>query len=283
MSFSLSTNPAAEGRRVTGGWSRIEFVVGQCPLRETARGYEIDLAPRGRALSLELTSQADEVPLDIRFAGGPVSRRQVAFSDEMKSRWVMIDLKDRKESGVSIESDTLFSVESCRQVWRPWRRDLDTYLIYDADMCVYENTAAIAKGFCIDKEKVTHAETDSAGSLLLSSLTDIPAAVCGTCEMTSYEPERVEVQVTAAADCYLLLQDMYYPGWRARVDGKETAVLKTDIGIRAVEIPDGEHTVVFEFKPASFYVGLALTLVGLILTLAYALRARPRVPDSLET
>jgi hypothetical protein len=45
--------------------------------------------------------------------------------------------------------------------------------------------------------------------------------------------------------------------------------LRTDIGIRAVELDGGKHLVVMAFRPSSLKIGLALSCLGLALTAAY--------------
>ena len=75
-------------------------------------------------------------------------------------------------------------------------------------------------------------------------------------------------------DCYLLFQDMYYPGWTAIVDSVSSEFVRADVGFRVLEIPEGNHTVVMEFRPRSLRLGLALTCLGLLLTLVYAWRTR---------
>ncbi len=55
------------------------------------------------------------------------------------------------------------------------------------------------------------------------------------------------------------LQDGFYPGWKASVDGRETPVLRQNGGpFREVSVSPGAHTVIFAYRPASFRLGLFL-------------------------
>ena len=81
--------------------------------------------------------------------------------------------------------------------------------------------------------------------------------------ITSYEPERVVLQTDTAAAGWLVLTDLYYPGWRATVDGVETAIQPTDYGLRGICLPAGQHEVVFTFRPQIFYVGRFISGVSL--------------------
>jgi hypothetical protein len=280
MTVSIESNVADGRRSIVGGWSRFEFVFRRARLRPTARGYEIGLGSRGLALSLELRSEAREVPLTVTFDDGSVSRRWFSFPAGMRSRSIMIDLKGRARKGLMLESDSTFSVEHCCQVWRGWTQDLDCQLIYDGDMCIYENTAAADKGLCVDPARIDVTMAEGEPVLSLRSLKAVNDARCGECKITSYQPCGVVAEVSAAHDCYFLFQDMYYPGWQAHIDGRETRILKTDLGIRALEVPQGNHTITMAFRPRTLYAGLALTCVGLLLTVAYALKTCRRGPSA---
>ena len=85
-----------------------------------------------------------------------------------------------------------------------------------------------------------------------------------------YGLNRVELSVTADEDGFLVLSDVYYPGWRATVDGESTSVLRANYTFRAVRVPAGAHRVAMAFAPSTWYVGLG---VSLITWLALALMA----------
>ncbi len=72
-------------------------------------------------------------------------------------------------------------------------------------------------------------------------------------------------------DAILVLSESYYPGWEAEIDGTKAKVLRANYVFRAVCVPEGGHTVVFTFRPASFSYGMALTCVGIIAWLSWAL------------
>ena len=87
----------------------------------------------------------------------------------------------------------------------------------------------------------------------------------GDIGLVSYGPNRVVLQYNAESFKFLYLSDTYYPGWRAYVDGKETKIYRANLAFRAIKVPGGRHTVVFKYVPMSFYIGLALTLLGIAL------------------
>lgn len=72
------------------------------------------------------------------------------------------------------------------------------------------------------------------------------------------ENERVELEVNARQDGYLVARELFYPGWECTVDGAGQAVLPADVAFRAVRVPAGVHRVSFRYNPASLRTGFGL-------------------------
>lgn len=75
-------------------------------------------------------------------------------------------------------------------------------------------------------------------------------------------PNVLAVDVDAPGGGWLVLSDVWYPGWIARLDGGAVVLYRADYLFRAVWVPAGEHTVQFEYEPASFRIGSMLSLVA---------------------
>lgn len=69
----------------------------------------------------------------------------------------------------------------------------------------------------------------------------------GKTELVSYTPNKLTVHVQTTTPALLFLSDNYYPGWKARINGKETKIYRSDYAFRAVVVPQGESTVEFEY------------------------------------
>jgi uncharacterized membrane protein YfhO len=89
------------------------------------------------------------------------------------------------------------------------------------------------------------------------------ALMCpGEAVITLYEPERVVIEVETSGDAILMLSDLYYPGWVARVDGTETPIARANTIMRAVMVPAGAHMVEFQYESAVIRDGGRISLVS---------------------
>jgi uncharacterized membrane protein YfhO len=68
-----------------------------------------------------------------------------------------------------------------------------------------------------------------------------------------------------------VLDDAYYPGWQAWIDGKPATIRKADYLLRAVQVPPGVHRVTFTYAPLSYLAGALITLATGLLVLCFAL------------
>jgi len=95
---------------------------------------------------------------------------------------------------------------------------------------------------------------------------DEPAVIqLGGGQTTGTNPNRIEIHSSAKAPAWLVLSDVWYPGWQARVDGEPTQLLRADYLFQAVRVPAGEHQIVLSYQPLSFRVGAALSLISILI------------------
>jgi uncharacterized membrane protein YfhO len=62
---------------------------------------------------------------------------------------------------------------------------------------------------------------------------------------------------------FLLLLDNSFPGWRAYRGDQPLPIYRADYTFRAVALPAGRSTVRFVYRPASFRVGVVVSLATL--------------------
>ena len=74
---------------------------------------------------------------------------------------------------------------------------------------------------------------------------------------------RIDVRSSGPAEGVLVLDDTYYPGWTATVDGRAAKIHAADVAFRAVRVGPGEHVVRFSYAPSWLGRGKVLTLAGI--------------------
>ncbi|MDI6892710.1 MAG: YfhO family protein [Actinomycetota bacterium] len=79
----------------------------------------------------------------------------------------------------------------------------------------------------------------------------------------AYSPNEIRLSADLKNDGFLVLSEIYYPGWKAYVDGKEEKVYRANYLLRAVYLREGKHQVRMVFEPDSYKMGLRITLFTL--------------------
>lgn len=88
------------------------------------------------------------------------------------------------------------------------------------------------------------------------------------------DEETVVLEPHTRRDGFLVLDDLYYPGWTAHVDGRSVPIRRANGTFRAVWVPAGNHTVTFAYRPQSVLVGAIATLLGILATAAVLVLSR---------
>jgi uncharacterized membrane protein YfhO len=89
---------------------------------------------------------------------------------------------------------------------------------------------------------------------------------------------KVKIVVETKYPVMLVLAEQYYSGWHAYVDDKETPIYPVDGILREVFLNEGKHSVIFEYKPLSFSIGLMISMASLlvvVVSLVYLYRQSP--------
>ncbi|BAU09728.1 hypothetical protein LEP3755_02030 [Leptolyngbya sp. NIES-3755] len=86
-----------------------------------------------------------------------------------------------------------------------------------------------------------------------------PPLVDATATIAALEETKVTVTTDAKSPAFLVLSDVYYPGWTVKVDGKPERLYRTNYVYRGVSLSAGKHQVEFEYRPTSFHIGLGIS------------------------
>jgi hypothetical protein len=161
---------------------------------------------------------------------------------------------------------------------------------------LFENLQVLPRAFLVPAEGVVQAgETEALRTISEAGFDPLHEAVThglptwsplpgppaesgspGTVERIHVGVNFVSLATQVRRPSLLVLSDLYYPGWVAEVDGRGTQVLRTDFAFRGIALEPGHHSVKFSYRPPSFFVGLAVSIVSLAIWLALALRRSAR-------
>jgi hypothetical protein len=172
----------------------------------------------------------------------------------------------------------------------------DARVVYDGpDARVYANDFALPRVILVDRQRTVAGEQAA-----LRAVSDIGfngrevaiteravpgvrqddggrAGGTGAARLVSYEPERAVAITSADRTGLLVLTDVYYPGWKASVDGRGVPLERVNYFLRGVAVPPGAHRVEMRYEPASFRAGWIISLTSaLALVAAVVLGTRRR-------
>jgi uncharacterized membrane protein YfhO len=109
-------------------------------------------------------------------------------------------------------------------------------------------------------------------------------------EVTSLDFNEVRMRASAPQPCLAVLSEVYYPDWKATIDGQPVEVLQANHILRAVALPAGEHEVVFTYDWSVIRRGFIISrtaigaaLLVLLVYLVQWIRSRKRGSAHLHT
>ena len=154
-------------------------------------------------------------------------------------------------------------------------------LVHSSDVKIYENLDVLPRAFLVNQAtyaadsedalaRMLEADFDPAAEVVLLGIGEsesLPAGE-GTVEILEYEPELVRLRVESEHPTWLVLSDLFYPGWEATVDDEPAVIQQADVAFRALHVPAGSHEVVFSYRPNSVRAGAIVSLATLAVSLA---------------
>ncbi len=80
--------------------------------------------------------------------------------------------------------------------------------------------------------------------------------------ITDYSEGKVIVDVRSDRDAVLVLGDIYYPGWKVKVNGERAGIIRVNGLVRGVQVKEGRSKVVFYYMPLKFLLGLGIMAIA---------------------
>ena len=85
----------------------------------------------------------------------------------------------------------------------------------------------------------------------------------GSCSILDYDNESIRIKTSSNQPGYLVLSEIFYPGWQAKVDGEKAPILCGNYLFRVIPLDKGEHEVYLHFVSWPFRIGLVISLLSL--------------------
>jgi hypothetical protein len=163
-------------------------------------------------------------------------------------------------------------------------------LVYaNQDVRVYENTQVYPRAYFVNSVRaepdaravlriVTAAGFDGRELALVESAQPpalgavSPGATLDQVTFTRYRPNQSILMTSTTTQRFLVLSEMYFPGWHAYVDGEETPIYRTNYLFRGIVVPPGQHTISFVYRPASLLFGAAISTPALLVVVGLFIR-----------
>lgn len=185
--------------------------------------------------------------------------------------------------------------------WRLWqllnvRYVLDTRDIADAglkqifaegQLKVFEMGDPFARAWFVSQVEVVPEDSQAIARLaaddfdlrraaVIGEPLDTPLAEAATSTVTVVEftPNRLKAEVNTSDRRLLVFSQIYYPGWQAQIDGQPAELRRVNVIQQGVVVPAGAHTVELIFSPGSFWVGLIISVIALLISLVMLILRR---------
>ena len=163
------------------------------------------------------------------------------------------------------------------------------YIIYNPDQAPIRNPYAYGNAWFVDKVDIVEnadAEIDALNTIdpLKTAVVDKRFAKdlegftpqvdsTATIVLEKYRPNRLTYKTKASSEQLAVFSEIYYPGWKVTIDGKEATHFRADWILRGMLVPAGEHTIVFDFHPDTYVLAANVSAYSSFLILLLLIAA----------
>ena len=153
---------------------------------------------------------------------------------------------------------------------------------------VYNNTQPVPHTFIVTNYKVASTlqdyvnilksdDFDYFSTVIIEKEIDFPKNVSSgknDVSISLYQNTKVVLKTNQETDSLVVISDSFYPGWKAKIDGKDTEILAANINARAVVSPKGKHTIEMIFRPDYLKESLYASVGFFFLAIAIVFKTR---------
>jgi len=145
--------------------------------------------------------------------------------------------------------------------------------IYRTSVFVYRNTGARPRVFWASRVVPAGGENDAMALIRRYDLRDVAiaegaetgeqsetASSAGAARVAAAADGFLEVEAESPVRRFLVISEVWHPGWSAAVDGATQRLHRTNLALMGTWVPAGKHTLVLRFRPLYWIPGLAVSL-----------------------
>jgi uncharacterized membrane protein YfhO len=81
-----------------------------------------------------------------------------------------------------------------------------------------------------------------------------------------YKSNYIKYEVNSGENFIFVQSEIWYPAWKAYIDGKKVPVLHANYCIRAIAVGKGNHKIEFIYDSDAYNTGSLLTIITIILS-----------------
>ena len=126
-------------------------------------------------------------------------------------------------------------------------------------------------------KKLNDPSFDPKANIILEKITGFPLANSSLFKpvaLIKFDPNRIELKTVLKNPGYLVLSEVWYPGWKAYDNGKEKEIYRADYLFRSIYLDKGKHEITFIYDPKSYRAGKFITILSLVLIFCISIYKR---------
>jgi hypothetical protein len=145
--------------------------------------------------------------------------------------------------------------------------------MYRTPVFVYRNAGSRPRVFWANRVVPSSGENDSMALIQRHDLRDVAiaegaeaggpaesASSAGAARVTAAADGFLEVDTESPVRRFLVISEVWHPGWSAAVDGATQHLHRTNLALMGTWVPAGKHTLVLRYRPLYWVPGLAVSL-----------------------
>ena len=207
---------------------------------------------------------------------GVLSNESSRLHNLINSKYFLVIKRD-EQNNPSIKGNIPTSFDSVRF----------NLVFEDKSVVVLENRSVLPRAFMVYDWEIIRDDEKILDKLLDASFTfdkkivvegELPfkpqiteSDLSSTANYLAYSEQESVVKVSTKRDGFLFVSDTWYPGWKAYVDNIETKIYRANYTFRAVAVSAGEREVRFVYQPDSFYNGIKISIISIVILIIFGL------------